>query len=494
MSDLIDVGGECAGDVERERPGCARDLQRFIHETTGLLVPSRRGEGRACGPLEYLWHAFDDGGADGRARDSVVWACRGGGKTLLGALATLADVVFNDGIQVRILAGSLQQASRMHAHLRTLFALPAFAPLVKGRITERRIELGNGSRVELLAQSETSVRGTRVHRLRCDEVELFDPDVWEAAQLVTRSERLKTGAVRGSIDALSTMHMPFGLMHRVVASCAAGKRTLFKWGIPEALEPCACDPGEREACPIAPECAMAPAKGGEDPGFYRIEDAKRSKGRVDQETWASEMLCLRPSRRQTVFPEFDEPTHVVREIPEELRASGTWCCGMDFGFRTSAILWAAHRPADDALYIVDERVGHNAMLRDHIEAIRASAWPMPRWMGVDPAGNQRSDQSGRSNIDLLRESGLSVKWRKLETRAGLELVRRRLRPASGAARLFIAARCVKLIEAMRSYHFDPDDQTRERPVKDGHDHIADALRYLVVCLDAGFETRVGGYA
>lgn len=493
MDERID-GMEGMRRFDGARPACARDLQRFVRDATGLLVPSRSREGNAGGPLEYLWHAFDDGGAETRARDSVVWACRGGGKTLLGALATVADMVFNEGIQVRILAGSLQQASRMHAHLRWAFGRPMLSGLVRGRITERRIELESGSRVELLAQSQTAVRGTRVHRLRCDEVELFDPEVWEAAQLVTRSEQLPTGPVRGSIEAMSTMHMPFGLMHRVVESCALGTRELFKWGIADVLGPCACGAGERAACSLEPECAMAPARASEEPGFYGIEDAKRSKRRVGAEVWASEMLCVRPSRRETVFPEFEESTHVVGEIPDGLGANGAWYCGMDFGFRTSALLWAVHDPTGGTLYVVDERVEHNAMLRDQIEAIRASEWPTPLWLGVDPAGNQRSDQSGRSSIELLREHGLRVKWKKLETRAGLELVRLRLRPAAGVARLFVHRRCTKLIEAMRSYHFDPEDQTRERPVKDGHDHIADALRYLVVCLDGRFETRVGGYA
>jgi hypothetical protein len=34
--------------------------------------------------------------------------------------------------------------------------------MLDGRITERRVKLTNGSVAEVLAQSETSVRGTRV--------------------------------------------------------------------------------------------------------------------------------------------------------------------------------------------------------------------------------------------------------------------------------------------------------------------------------------------
>lgn len=491
------------------RPADVLELQRLVREGLGIRVPSRAGRsgvggvGGVGGPLEYLWHAVDDSGCggvgSGRAggvRDSVVWACRGGGKTMLGALATALDMVLNPGIQVRILAGSLEQGSRMQAHLRGLFARPTLAPLVKGRVTERKIELNQGSRVEVLAQSQTSVRGTRVHRLRCDEVELFDPEVWEAAQLVTRSEELGGRLVRGSVEALSTMHMPFGLMSTIVASCAVGARTLFKWGVAESLGPCVCDEEGRARCPVRDECQMRGEGGrgeGGEAGHITVEDATRLKRRVSTPVWESEMLCIRPSRRETVFPEFDEGVHVVDELPREVERDAMWVGGMDFGFRTSALLWAAHDRVGGGLYIVDERVEHNTLLRDHIDALLSGVWPVPEWLGVDPAGKATSDQSGRSNIEILRRSGLRVEWRKVETRAGLDMVRARLRPAAGPARLFIHRRCARLIEAMRAYHFDPDDATRERPVKDGHDHVADALRYLVVCLDKGFLTRVGRY-
>ena len=119
-------------------------------------------------------------------------------------------------------------------------------------------DIANGSSVEILAQSETSVRGTRVQKLRCDEVEMFDRDVWEAAQLVTRSTDItlddgRTIEVRGSIECLSTMHRPYGLMHAVVQEAREGGRSLFRWGVVDALEVCA-DDRPCETCLLRPEC------------------------------------------------------------------------------------------------------------------------------------------------------------------------------------------------------------------------------------------------
>lgn len=478
---------------EVSRPRDAEGLAALA-EALGGLKPLRGG------PREYLWHALDDEGRvaarGGGARDSVVWACRGGGKTALGAMATMLDMVMNPGIQVRIVAGSLHQAGHMHAHLCGMFGTERLGPLVKGRITGTRLELVNGSRVELLAQSQRAVRGTRVHRLRCDEVELFDPALWDAAQMVTRSEKLGNHRVCGSIEAFSTMHVAHGLMHDIVESAEARGRRVFKWGLGTVLGACACRSGEvgeeeRNACPIADLCA---GRGeGEEPGFYDAGDALAVMRRVPRSVWDEEMLCVRPSRRDSVFPEFEAGQHVVKEEPAWV-ASATWMCGLDFGIRKSALVWAAHDPVSGMLYVADERVMENKLLSDQVEAIMTGGWPRPAWVGVDPAGGQRNKVSGRTDIDVLRDAGLQVKDKRLDMESGISAVRARLRDATGRVGLRVHERCEHLVRALGTFHYDTKRRDKRDPVKDGNDHIADALRYLVINMDRAYSVKTGRWA
>ena len=59
---------------------------------------------------------------------------------------------------------------------------------ISGRAVRKgKCRFGNGSAVEVLTQSATSVRGQHVQKLRCDEVELFDDDVFAAAKFTTQS-------------------------------------------------------------------------------------------------------------------------------------------------------------------------------------------------------------------------------------------------------------------------------------------------------------------
>ncbi|MCC5785607.1 MAG: hypothetical protein JJU33_02765 [Phycisphaerales bacterium] len=472
------------------RPRSREALHRWLREVLGLTVPrSALIEGHAS-PFDYLCFAFfeeppeDDGPeASTDDRDCVVWANRGGGKTFLGAVATLLDLVFKPGIAVRILGGSLEQSARMHAHLAALLDNPALSPLVEGRITRKGVKLVNGSECQILAQSHTSVRGTRVQKLRCDEVELFDPEIWEAAQLVTTSKRCGDQLVRGSVEALSTMHKPHGLMFRIVKEAPESGRSVFRWGVVDVLQRCD-DTHHCESCSLKGECKGGAKRRAEDEaGHIRIDDALTLKSRVSKQTWEAEMLSLRPSRSDCVYPEFDPRTHVVQAVPPD-RDGWAWIGGMDFGYRSDTVFLHAGLDRRGVLYIVREHVRSCMVLDEHIDAIRAGSWPSVEWIGVDPAGRNRHEQTGASNVGLMRRAGLEIKARKIPLLAGIELVRTRLRPADGRGPgLYISEACPKLIESLQRYRFPSDDPTSLKPVKDGADHAADALRYMVQNLD-----------
>ena len=453
-------------------------------------------------PFEYLCHAFFE---DSLPRDCVVWANRGGGKTFYAAVATMLDMIFKPGIEIRILGGSLEQSKRMHAHLRDLFTIEPFDQLIEGKITDRRIRLSNGSTVELLAQSQTSVRGTRVQKLRCDEVELFDPDVWEAAQLVTREKRCGDVRVKGSIECLSTLHVPYGLMHDLVTQSIETNeqsRKVFRWGVVDVLDVCddethQClgdDSNGNKPCPLASECAgkaKSRDRQNQTPGHITIDDAIALKQRVGNETWNAEMLCLRPKRSDCVLPEFHPATHVVNALPTG-STNWLWIGGMDFGIRSPTVVLFACVDPDGVIWVASEYIKTDTSLDQHIQVIETSPH-RPKWLGVDPAGRQRGFQTGISDVQAMRKAGLTVHDRRLGLHDGLGLIRARLKPATGAVRLYIHKSCEKLIESLEKYHYPADQPLCPSPEKDGSDHCVDALRYMIQNLDKAYTARCDSY-
>lgn len=466
------MDGGLLGHAPRDRD----ELRGWIRCALGLSVPdAARLEGHAS-PMDYLAHAFFEGPGDGATRDAVVWANRGGGKTMYAALASALDMLFKPGVEVMILAGSLEQASRMHAHLRRFFEADALRPALSREPTRREVRLENGSVSTILAQSERAVRGARPQKLRCDEVELLDPGIWRAAQLVTRSKDCGGLTAHASIEAISTMHRPHGLMSELIGEAREGRRALFRWSLIDTLERC---PPSRpcEGCALAPECAGRAKRGG---GHVAIGDAVGMKRRTDAASWDAEMLCARPLTTHLVFPEFDRAAHVGAFDPPE---GGEPVAGMDFGLRNPTVILFAHASPDGSVHVLDERSRAGALLDEHVRELLESPWGRPAWVGIDPAGRQRSGQTGLSAACVLRRAGLGVRDRRAPLEAGLRAVRARLRPAAGAPTLFIHERCAGLIRAIESYRYPHDRPDDAQPVKDGPDHHADALRYLVVGLD-----------
>ena len=547
-------------ELVRLRPRTPWELGVFCDRVLGLKMPGLVGDragdrvgdgvgGELRGPGAYLAHSyFETGGS----RDCVVWANRGGGKTMLGAVATVLDLLFKPGVQVRVLGGSLEQSRKMYEHMTALLDRPALrggGGVLAGEPTQREVRLANGSRVALLAGSQRSVRGVRVQKLRCDEVEELDPEVWEAAQMVTRSAVCGDEYVRGGIEALSTMHRAFGLMsdlvggastHAIPDASLAGLgsasalvvpsgRKVFRWNAMDVIA--RCEPERAcETCVLWADCGGM-AKSAD--GFIPVADLVDQRARTGDRAWESEMLCRRPSVSDVVYPEFEIQRHVgemmfdssqfgfdnpnqksrissfkseisdSRSVTRNIKALPLWIGGVDFGMRSPFVfLWAVVEPfgtrreAERArVHVVGEYAASGRTLGEHVrrvgELVEAEGWPGAAgmaWVGVDPAGGQRNSHSGQSDVRVLREAGYRVRATRSRVVEGLKLVRRRLDRGT----LMIHPRCTGLIEAMQKYHFDPARREVEEPVKDGPDHLCDALRYMLVNLEMGGGEVEGG--
>ena len=443
-------------------------LHAWVRLFTGLDVPRTPVCEGHDAPFDYLKAAYFE-----PAGDLVVWAPRGGGKTRLAALATLLDLLHKPGCRVRILGGSLEQSMKLWDYL-----LPDLHRLARSQLrrrlgaSTRRLQFATGSDAAVLTQSQRAVRGLRVHKLRCDEVELFDPAVWEAAQLTTRS----TSGITGSIEALSTLHRDGGLMGRIVDSAATGNTRLLRWCLLDVLA--RCEPQRPcDTCPLWDECrgrAKTQAN-----GLVPVSDALRMKGRVSKETWDCEMLCRRPDTRGRVFPSFDVAEHVRPWDGTQKKMS----LGVDFGFANPFVaLWIATLPGG-GWHVIDEHVQAGWVLERHLAEIGKRSWPRPTHIYCDPAGAARNAQTAQSDVAVLRKAGYKVRHRSSRIVDGLEQIRRALRPAAGPARLFVDGRCTNLIAALRSYRYP--EGGGELPLKDGtHDHPIDALRYALLGLQA----------
>lgn len=457
-------------------------LHDFIRVFYGLDVPRRAVCPGHSAPFDYVAGAFFETFAD-----CVVWANRGGGKTELGSVVTHLDSIFKPGCETRILGGSLAQSERMYEHLSRKW-WPYFDHLLLREPTARRTELRNGSTVEILTQSERNVRGQRVPKVKCDEVEEFSPEVWQAVQFVTQSRRSpRDGSlIRAGLHALSTMHRAYGLMSELVAQAAAGDSPggpeaadglqpararsgagagrggfrLFKWCLWEVIE--RCRDRECSRCILWEDC-RGRARRAE--GFFPVEDALAIYRRTSRESWQAEMLCQRPSREGLVYRDFDPARHLIDYTFDPNHPT---YAGLDFGYTNPTVcLFAQER--DGVLVVFHEyyqagetAATHGRCLRPLFERYRVRrAW---------------ADPSGAAERAVLARCGVPTEPAENRLQWGLEAVRARLKadPVTGRVGLRFDRRLRHTLRELSRYRYRPGS---EEPVKED-DHAMDALRYL----------------
>jgi len=472
--------------LRRARPDTKQDLKNYVKVFLGLHVPDKRICSEHNNPMDYLWHTFRELSFVNResigeirdARyerpanaDAVVWANRAGGKTELAAVATLLDCIFKPHCQVRILGGSGEQAGRMYEYLMG-FLHNGFEQFLAGPALKAKCRFANGSAVEVLTQSATSVRGQHVQKLRCDEVELFDEDVFAAAKFTTQS----TANLTAAMELISTMHRPYGLMQKVVSSAPQFGTPIFKWCIWETIEKCmdrSCS-----QCPLLSDC-QGKAKAAS--GYLKIDDCITQMRRASRAGWEAEMLCKRPSLQNVVFDEFDPAVHVQ---PIDYDPNLPLYRTLDFGFVNPFVCLWIQVDSSGIVRVIDEYVRSRATIDVHAEQMR-SRTPVPEEQVAatfcDPAGKSVNDVTGTSVVRELRAMGIVVRSRRSGILEGIELIRRAVRSGDGQSTLVISPRCQRLIEAMQCYHYPESARAGELPLKDGvYDHPTDALRYFFI--------------
>ena len=195
------------------------------------------------------------------------------------------------------------------------------------------------------------------------------------------------------------------------------------------------------------------------------------------------MLCERPRQERLVFAGFSRDHHVVsvRRKPEAAVYRG-----LDFGYANPFVCLWAQVVGDDAetarVEVLDEYVQPQRTIAEHVAVLRSREWPI-RATYCDPAGRQRDPVTGLGPCRELARHGILTKSCRSGIIEGVEQIRALLRPALGPARLVVDGRCERLIRALEGYHYGAAGSGSELPEKDGvHDHLIDALRYMVVNL------------
>ena len=143
---------------------------------------------------------------------------------------------------------------------------------------------------------------------------------------------------------------------------------------------------------------------------------------------------------------------------------------------------------DGAAYVLDTYRAEHGTIHQHAAFIASHYLWDVRATYCDPAGRNRNDQTGKSNVQVFEEKGIPCTYTlsatAREVRNGIHLVRAALSPAAGRPRLFYAdnENNRTFVKAMQSYRNRKVNSVWiDEPLDpQQYEHIPDALRYFFI--------------
>lgn len=212
-------------------------LHEWVYDTLNVWIPRERCCPHHVSPFDAFTHAYF------AETPLCVWlASRGfGGKSFLLALLTLTEAI-TLGAAVNLLGGSGEQSQRVHSYIAGTdpnaygkFWDSPRAPkhMLVSDPTKREMRLSNGAFVKALMASGSSVRGPHPQRLRLDECDEMDLDIFDAAMGQTMAAR----GVTPQTVCSSTHHKPDGTMTEILKRATDRGWPVFEWCYRENLEP-----------------------------------------------------------------------------------------------------------------------------------------------------------------------------------------------------------------------------------------------------------------
>lgn len=501
-----------------QRPETPQGLLDYCREHYGLTIPKQRICPDHNVPADYLIRKFfENPGKSWSANDLerwapigdvIVWACRNGLKTLLAGILSHLDCKFKPGCDVRILGGSLDQSKKAYKYFTDCCEKASPHELV-GEPTERETKFINRSKTEVLTQSRKSVKGPHVPKVRCDEVEEFDEDVWGLVQFTTASRP----GIKSSFESLSTAHSPYGRTIRLVDAAADSGQRVLKWCLWEVIEACPetadCDKckgikarDENQLVHTFFEICQGKAKLIREKRFpcITIEDAHKIFCRSSFEEYESNMLCRRPRQGGGRFyKEYDDRfPGGIHVIPDQYKSDWPTYEAYDGGYHHPRASVYQINPATDQRIKIDEWAPENLGTSDFVEGLDAwrkvQGYREPEIRVCDPAATDLIAEF-KKGVPSKGIPGVDIKPANNDRKAGQAEIRRLLRinDRIGGPMFLVCQRCKVGRREMRELYYpqvSPDKPPAEDHVK-MNDHGPDTDRYMMMALAKKGEMFVG---
>ena len=214
----------------------------------------------------------------------------------------------------------------------------------------------------------------------------------------------------------------------------------------------------------------------EQGGLVTPDELASARASMDERTYRQEFMASFETYAGAVYYNFDTKLNVA-DMDHTVRKNGIIHVGIDFNVDPMSAV-VAHI-TDNTVYVYDEILiyGSNTAeladeLKNRYNNSRYYAYP-------DASGSARKTSSNTTDHNILRNAGMVVKAGRTQppVRDRINAVNSLLLNSVGQRRLIVHPRCKRLIESLTKHQYKEGTQVPDK--NSGHDHITDALGYLV---------------
>jgi hypothetical protein len=480
------------------RPETPDALWNWVLAFTGVNV----ARGRVCRdhspPFEWFSQQFFN-----PPPEVLIMGGRGVGKSFIEACLTHLESRFTPRLETSVLGGAKAQAMQTVQALKGA-VLDGRGPGGSDRDTLERLlsdkaVYRNGSRVSILAASETSVRGPHVQRLRLDEVDEIDEELRESSLGMCMGLR----GTEPSISMTSTWHRVAGPMTALMERADAGELPRYRTCTFDVLERCpesrsgAFVGGERcyelcPLCPLRPWCHSERDRNGDVPlakladGHYGISSLIQKARTASPRVFAADYLCTGPRPDGVWFKDFGGANVTTAAEYDPFRKVHA---SVDSGVFTGAVFFQCRLDPKADVYItvfadyLSENVAAESNARALMDLARVHCTGRLDRVSTDSAGGARNPIgptviSEYERVGLRSRTGID-RWPVGPVADSLAQLEAMLGSAEGSVWLTIHPRCTALIASLQNYRrAKRGGQWQDYPEDPQHPHedLVDALR------------------
>lgn len=478
------------------------DLWNWIVAFTGFKIPRTAVVEGHRAPFDFVADCYFD-----RVPKAILVGPRGGGKTLITAILSYAELIRKEGVEVASVAAIFKQAKRLDRYIGKFTKDDLETQLLVNR-TMDATDFTNGSRLEILTgKTEEAVNSPHPHRCNIDEFELMDWDVLNEAFMMPKA----TPTQPSSLRLLSTRKRIDGNVQKLMDDADAQGWEVYKFCALDIAERCTFE--ERPTCDGCKQIIRYDQQN--DPvsfyeicqerlrnanGFYLIPSLIEEFQTIDVDKYLTQKApCSKPARGDACFDEYKEELHFVDGL--DFSPDFPIGAGWDFGLKDPTYVVVFQWDSYGQAWTIDE-IGTRAsstspkmrkgmvadvcaelLTRPYAEALLTSG---DHW--CDPAGRQRGTYmqgklDRRSAFDILRKHGFRPRFkRRPNPGRRIQAVKTKLRrdeDLGGEPGLLISKKCRRLGRALEMAQWD---EKRENYVHDEHSHPLDAIGYAVDAL------------